>query len=307
VGRRKLRRVSRVEELRAIVDGGSDLLDGQRLQFARERLIQRRPHTAVQHGVVGEVRRRIRLIRGHELDEALLRHRLERVIHTPLIPDGRYRFLRDCLAAQRPGAMRGINLCRVRQRQQLFMQRVVQHGAQLSCRPAERCAEIRSSHVADKQCVARKHRDRAGIRDSGLGIRDQSAVVHEQRNRFDRMPRRFQSLDPDRSEIDHRAVANRLEFIFRDRFPTEADDRAHAVAQLEVAGNEIRVEVRQEDVRDTKVVIGRERQILIDVALRIDDSRGTALLISNDVRGVCETVEIKLLEEHMSIMPESGQ
>ena len=121
------------------------------------------------------------------------------------------------------------------------------------------------------------------------------------------MPRRFQRLDADRSEIDRGALADRFELVFGNRFPAEADDRAHAVAQLEVTGNEIRVEVRQKDVRDSKVVIRRERQILIDVALRIDDSRGTALLISNDVRGVCETVEIKLLEEHMSIMPESGQ
>jgi len=44
------------------------------------------------------------------------------------------------------------------------------------------------------------------------------------------MPRRFQSLDSDRSKIDHAAVADRLELVFRNRFPAEADGGANAVA-----------------------------------------------------------------------------
>jgi len=97
------------------------------------------------------------------------------------------------------------------------------------------------------------------------------------------MPRRFQSLDPDRSKSDHAAVADRLEVEFRNRFPAEADRGARAVTQFEVTGDEIGVEVREEDVCDAKVVIRGERQILIDVALRVDNGGGTALLVGNDV------------------------
>ena len=37
--------------------------------------------------------------------------------------------------------------------------------------------------------------------------------------------------------------------------------------------DEIGVEMRQQYVRDAQIVRARERQILIDVALRIDDGR----------------------------------
>jgi len=157
VGRGKFRRVPGVEQLRALVDGDGRLFDCQRFQFARERLIERRPLTAVQHGVVGEVRRCVGLIRRYQLDEAFLRHRLQRVIEPPLIADCGHRLFRHRLAAERAGTVRGVDACRVGQLQQLVVQRVVEHGAEFARRPAERRAEIRSSHIADKQCVARKH------------------------------------------------------------------------------------------------------------------------------------------------------
>jgi hypothetical protein len=61
--------------------------------------------------------------------------------------------------------------------------------------------------------------------------------------------------------------------------------------------------VREEDVCDAKVVIRGERQILIDVALRVDHGGGAGLLVGNDVGGMCQAVQIKLLEDHASIMP----
>ena len=45
------------------------LLERHRLQLARERFVQRRPLLAVQHRVVGEIGRRVRLIGGDQLDE----------------------------------------------------------------------------------------------------------------------------------------------------------------------------------------------------------------------------------------------
>jgi len=47
-------------------------------------------------------------------------------------------------------------------------------------------------------------------------------------------------------------------------------------------------------------VKGAHRQggdVLIDVALRIDDGRDTALHIGDEIRRVCQTVEIKLFEQ----------
>ena len=55
------------------------------------------------------------------------------------------------------------------------------------------------------------------------------------------------------------------------RCGAQIDRGAGAVAQLEVPGDEIGVKVREEDVRDPQAVLAGERQVLIDVALRIDD------------------------------------
>src|SRR6185503_15655606 len=109
------------------------------------------------------------------------------------------------------------------------------------------------------------------------------------------MSRGFEHLDPNGPEVAHRSIADRLELVFGNRLPPQADGGSGAVAQLEVTGDEVRMKVRQEHVGNSEVVIRRERQILIDVALRIDDDGGAALLVGNDVGGMRETVQIKLL------------
>jgi hypothetical protein len=62
------------------------------------------------------------------------------------------------------------------------------------------------------------------------------------------MSRRLQNLDPDGPKADHRAIADRLEVVFCNRLPPQADGGAGAVAQFEMTGNEVGVKVRQEDV-----------------------------------------------------------
>ena len=57
----------------------------------------------------------------------------------------------------------------------------------------------------------------------------------------------------------------------------------HAIAQLEVAGDEVRVEVGEEDVRDREAMLVGEREVLPDVALRVDD-RGRAAICSSPIR-----------------------
>ncbi len=58
--------------------------------------------------------------------------------------------------------------------------------------------------------------------------------------------------------------------VLRRRLGTEADDGPRAIAQFEMSGEEIGVQVRQEDMRDPQIMLARERQILLDIALRID-------------------------------------
>ena len=112
------------------------------------------------------------------------------------------------------------------------------------------------------------------------------------------MPGRLHHLDAHVTKVDDAVVADRLECIFGNRRASEANRRADAVSQLEMARDEIGMEVREEDVRDAKMVIRSERQVLIDVALRIDDGGQAARLVGNDVRGVSQAVQIELSQDH---------
>ena len=82
------------------------------------------------------------------------------------------------------------------------------------------------------------------------------------------------------------------------RLGAQVDGRAGPIAQLEVAGEEVGVQVRQEHVRDAQAVLAREREVLLDVALRIDDGGHAGVLVADEIRRVRETVQIELLEDH---------
>ena len=161
--------------------------------------------------------------------------------------------------------MRRVDEARVGQRQQLGPQRVVQHPAEIGRRPAERHAQIRTPDVADKQRVAGQHRVRLG----GAAIE----VVDEDGDRFGVWPGVSSAVQPHPAEFDDVAVGERRERVLRLGCGAEIDRRAGAIAQLEMAGDEVGVEVREEDVRDSQAVLPGERDVLIDVALRIDDGR----------------------------------
>ena len=90
--------------------------------------------------------------------------------------------------------------------------------------------------------------------------------------------------------------------ILRLRRRAQIDRRAGAIAQFEVAGNEVGMEVREEDVLDSQTVLGGEREVLIHVTLRVDDGGRVRLLVADQVRGVREAIQIKLLQNHRSTL-----
>src|SRR5262249_21161101 len=91
----------------------------------------------------------------------------------------------------------------------------------------------------------------------------------------------------------------RREGVLRFRRRAEIDRGAGAVAQLEMTGDEVGVEVGEEDVRDAQAVRVGEGQVLIDVALRGDDGCGAGLLVADQVRRVREAIQIELVEDHV--------
>ncbi len=76
------------------------------------------------------------------------------------------------------------------------------------------------------------------------------------------------------------------------------DRRACAVAQFEMPGNEICVQMGEDDVFDREAVFPRVVDILINVTLWVDDDGGLRCLIADKIRCVRETAEIILLEKH---------
>ncbi len=183
----------------------------------------------------------------------------------------------------------------VRQRHELQPQRVIEHPAKVVRGPAERDPEIRPANVADEQRVARE--DRIGL--GGAPIE----IVHENGNRFGGVARCLERGQPDLAELDDIAVAERRERVFRLRLRTEIDPDAGTVPQLEMSGDEVGVKVREEDVRDPQVVLGREGEILIDVALRIDHGCRARAGVADQVRGVCQAIQVKLLQDHRRLYP----
>ena len=123
-------------------------------------------------------------------------------------------------------------------------------------------------------------------------------VVDGDRDRLRRVARRFDRLQPHAPELDASPSCERRERVFRLRRGAEIDRRADAIAQLEMSGDEVGVQVRQDDVRDAQPVLGGEGDVLIDVALRIDDGRGAGRLVADEVRRVRQAIEIELMQDH---------
>ena len=89
------------------------------------------------------------------------------------------------------------------------------------------------------------------------------------------------------------AVAHGRERILRDRARTEVDRGLLAVAKLQMTGDEVGVEMSQEHVCDSAAEPPRISDVLLDIPLRIDDRRLTAVLIGDQVRRVGQTAEVR--------------
>ena len=64
----------------------------------------------------------------------------------------------------------------------------------------------------------------------------------------------------------------------------QVDGGATAITQLEVPGDEVGVEMGEEDVRDREAVVGRERDVLPDVPLRVHDRRRARRFVADQIR-----------------------
>jgi len=76
---------------------------------------------------------------------------------------------------------------------------------------------------------------------------------------------------------------------------------AHAIAQLQMPGDEVGMEMRQEYMLDPEPALGGKRNVLVRVPLRVDDGGRACLLVSNHVGSVRQARQIELLEDHCTL------
>ena len=123
-------------------------------------------------------------------------------------------------------------------------------------------------------------------------------VVHQNRDRFRRVPRRLENRQANSAEFKRGTVFHRRERVFSLGRGSEVDLSTRSVSELEMAGEEVCVEVGQEYVTDLDSKPVRVSHVLVHVPLWIDDRRYEAFLIGNQIRGMREAAEVVLFEVH---------
>jgi hypothetical protein len=229
----------------------------QRLEL-RQRL-ERRGSEPVQRHVAAEILRPGRQVVRQQADELLGARGLQGIIGAPLPPDGRGALRAHLPPAERTRAVRREDLRLLRQAQHLLVQAAVQLGGKLLRRL--RGGEIGAANVAHEQRVAGKHGARA------LRLRE---VRQHHAHALLRMSGRLQEVQAGVSETNRIAVFHRLVREFRPRALAQVDARAGTLSQFEVAGNEIRVQVRFDDVPDREARLRRRIDVNFNVSLRVD-------------------------------------
>ena len=155
--------------------------------------------------------------------------------------------------------------------------------------------EIGASHVADEERVTGEDGDRHG------GVR--TRVGRHDRDPLGRVTGGLEDGEAGVARLDHVALVQRADVVLGGSAGAQADPRADALPQLEVAGYEIRVEVGQEDGLDRRAQLVGGVEVLLDVPPRIDDDGAAARLVDDDVGRLGEAAEIELLDDHGVVLP----
>ena len=104
-----------------------------------------------------------------------------------------------------------------------------------------------------------------------------------------------------RAETQLVPLAQRAEVELRPGPPPQVDTGAGPVAQLQVTGQEVGVEVGQHDVANVESLLPGILQVEFDVPLRVDDHGVPGLRVGDHVGGVCQAIEVVLSDKHLSL------
>ena len=293
------------------VDGTAKVAEGERPVVARvdhdgTLFLVREHRVGIEHGnrrlLVEQFVRTLVLLRGEEeverrhglalgdgIDEVVDVHGGERVVGPALLAD-RGRSLRgQVLAACRPRAVGGEHAGRVRQSQQLPVERGVQLAGETVSSETNGPEQVGPSDVADEQRVTCEH-----------PIRQAAPVVDHDADGLWRVARGLHDLEHDLPELDGVAVADGDDVVSHTALRRVAvdDDGPGLRRELEMAGEEVGVEVRLDDVGDREALLVRISDIPGDVALRVNHDGLPRGRVADEIAGVGEALEVVLLEDH---------
>jgi hypothetical protein len=234
---RVLRGIAHVENLGAAIAESENLVEFDGLENFFKLLVEGGAFAGVEDRVVGEIWWRVGLIGGDKANEFVFRHRFQGVIELALLAQSRDRVGRQLLAAERAGAMRGIDEDLVWQGQEPSVKRVIEMAAELIGSPAEGCAKVGAAHVADEEGVAGEH----GIRLAFVS----GEVEDEDGDGLDGVAGSVEDPETHSGKIECGTVAHGKERIFCFGSRAEMNGCAACIAEFEVAGEKIGVEVRE--------------------------------------------------------------
>src|SRR5438876_6185776 len=233
-----------VEDLSARVSHPKDLVKIDGMESLFKTFVQRGVLASIEDGIVGEITRSVGLVGCDETNELLLGHGLQGVIQTPLISKGRDRIGGKLLPTEGAGAMGRIDEQLIGKRQEPVVQRVVEMGAEVVGCPPERSSQVGAADVTDEQSVPGED----GVGFGGVLLE----IEGQDRDGLDGVAGGFEHLQAQSREVERIAVRHRHEGVFRLGARSEMDGRAATVAQFQMAGDEVGVEVGEEDVADLK-------------------------------------------------------
>ena len=230
--------------------------------------------SSVRIGCEREVERRHRLALSDGFDELVLTHGCKRVVRTPLLADRGLVSGREVLATGRARAMRGKHAGFIGEAQELVVDRVVEPAGKVVRGPADRGEQVGTADIPNEESVSRQHPPRFGI----VGV-----LPDDDRDRLGRMAGSVSHFQGHVTQRQPLTVGEWLDREVRPRFITEGDDRTGRRRELQMARQEVGVEMRLEHTLDPEAQPRRVGNVLRHVALRVDHDGATGGLVADHV------------------------
>jgi hypothetical protein len=122
-------------------------------------------------------------------------------------------------------------------------------------------------------------------------------VIYEDRNRLGGMPRGLEHLEADPSNGYPVAIREWRELIFGVSTTAEVDPGALPIAQLEMPGDEVGVEMSKEHVPDPAAEPVGILNVFVNITLRVDHRGDATTLVSHQIRGMRQAPKVVLPQD----------